>query len=355
MTVEQILASSNTKAWKIRKLIDLGKTRVQIANLRVLGAYGAIQNVYAAYQRERATATTTPIPSPVPTRSSVVVPTPTPARNVTQIEAPTVQANERPSDNRLKSMLGNRELKPLTEKFGIEIEAYDTNRNELSTTLNNNNVVCVVEGYNHTTRRHWKIVTDSSIRGEQAFEIVSPILVGQEGMDELKKVCTVLQMSAARVNKSTGLHVHFDAADMTFQQIKNLLINYMNFEEEIDSFLSESRRGDTNTYTKSIKNMRLRIQAATSKEELKSAYNNSRYYKVNLQSLNVHNTIEFRQHSGTVEFEKISNWIIFLHNLIDYSKQYVYPTSTANFEALKRLNQKVVYDFLVTRQNQLAA
>lgn len=354
MTVEQILASPNTKAWKIRRLIDLGKTRVEIANLRVLGAYGAIQNVYAAYQRERSTTTNNqPNPTPVVNREPAAVTNP--SVTTSQVEVPVMRANERPNDDRLKSMLGNRELKPLTEKFGIEIEAYDTNRNVLSASLNNVGVSCEVESYNHSTRRHWKITTDSSIRGEQAFEIVSPILVGQEGLDELKKVCTILQMSAARVNKSTGLHVHFDAANMSFQHIKNLMINYMNFEEEIDSFLSESRRGNVNSYTKSLKNIKLKIQAATNLEELKRANDNSRYFKVNLQSLNVHKTIEFRQHSGTVEYDKISNWIIFLHNLIDYSKQYVYPTSTANFEALKRLNQKVVYDFLVTRQNQLAA
>jgi len=355
MTVEQILATSNSKTWKIRKLIDMGKTRVEITNLGVLGAYGAIQNVYAAYQRDvrpvqSSSNSVAPSRSPRtlrPTAVSANVPLP--------IDVPVVIRNEIASSNGLKSMIGNRDLTRLTEKFGIEIEAYDTNRNDLAISLTNNHVSCVVENHNHTTRRHWKIVTDSSIRGENAFEIVSPILVGQAGLDELKKVCTVLQMSAARVNDTTGLHVHFDASSMSFIQIKNLLINYMNFEGEIDSFLSESRRDGRNNFTKSLRTLRTRIEASRTIAEMKNAYDNSRYFNINLKSLDVYKTIEFRQHSGTVEYEKISNWIIFLHNLIDYSKQYIYPARSADFEAFKRLNQRDVYDFLVTRQNQLAA
>lgn len=371
MTVEEILAQSRTKTWKIQQLILLGKTRNEIAALQVLGAYGAIQNVYADMQRNgqipastntrtpRQT-TTTPSPRQTPRRNSrrtasvASVPATQPTTPTVAIPPPQTATNQPQRENagNLISVIGNRQLKPVTGKFGIEIEAFNVTRPTLRDAIANFGVACEVESYNHTTRPTWKLVTDGSLNGSNPFELVSPILVGQDGLMQLKKVCTVLQMQNARVNNSCGLHVHFDASQITFPVLQNLLINYMNFEEEIDSFLPQSRR--SNRYTQSIKNHRTAVENARTMQGLISAFD-GRYYKVNLQSYSRHNTIEFRQHSGTVEYEKIENWVIFLHNLIEYSKNYKFPRSEANFEGLKKLNQKVVYDFLITRINQIAA
>ncbi|PWK27006.1 putative amidoligase enzyme [Arcicella aurantiaca] len=367
MTVEEILAQSRTKTWKIQQLILLGKTRNEIAALQVLGAYGAIQNVYAAMQRNgQLPSRTTPQASPRQTSSQIIsrnvqrisrdasapaTPTTTPTVAIPPPQTATNQPQRENAGN-LISVIGNRQLKPVTEKFGIEIEAFNVTRPTLRDALVNMGIACEVEDYNHRTRPQWKLVTDGSLQGTNPFELVSPILVGQDGLFQLKKVCTVLQMQNARVNNSCGLHVHFDASQITFPILQNILINYMNFEEEIDSFLPHSRRN--NSYTQSIKNHRTAVENARTMQGLISAFD-GRYYKVNLQSYSRHNTIEFRQHSGTVEYEKIENWVIFLHNLIEYSKNYKFPRSEANFEGLKKLNQKVVYDFLITRINQIAA
>ena len=80
-----------------------------------------------------------------------------------------------------------------------------------------------------------------------------------------------------------------------------------------------------------------------------------RYYKMNLQSYSRHQTIEFRQHSGTVEFTKISNWILFLHNLVEYSAKKKTTQAEANFQTLSKINQPAIINYIITRQNQLAA
>jgi hypothetical protein len=45
--VQNIANGNGTKTAKIIALLELGLTRKQIAELQVLGAYGAIQNVFA--------------------------------------------------------------------------------------------------------------------------------------------------------------------------------------------------------------------------------------------------------------------------------------------------------------------
>lgn len=48
--------------------------------------------------------------------------------------------------------------------------------------------------------------------------------------------------------------------------------------------------------------------------------NGCRYHKVNLSSFWRHHTVEFRHHSGTTDFAKISNWVRLLSRLIEFSR-----------------------------------
>lgn len=98
----------------------------------------------------------------------------------------------------------------------------------------------VVEGYNHTTRPHWKLVTDSSLNGNDTFELVSPILVGEAGLRELEKVCWVLDLCDVKVNESCGLHVHIDAAGFSMETWRNLSLSYKHLEPVIDKFMPAS-------------------------------------------------------------------------------------------------------------------
>jgi len=42
----------------------------------------------------------------------------------------------------------------------------------------------------------------------------------------------------------------------------------------------------------------------------------NRYYKVNLKSLEVYRTLEFRQHSGTLNAMKVQNWLTFIDGFV---------------------------------------
>lgn len=58
----------------------------------------------------------------------------------------------------------------------------------------------------------WNAQTDASIRvttpGYVGVEIVSPVLKGAEGIRQVKLVCDWLKARNAKVNQSTGFHVH---------------------------------------------------------------------------------------------------------------------------------------------------
>ena len=194
--------------------------------------------------------------------------------------------------------------------FGIEIELVHGNKYAMRDALQRAGIDCEVEGYNHTTRPHWKIVTDSSIRGG-GYEVVSPILKGEEGLDEVRRVCEVLNEQGATVNRSCGLHVHHGAEDLKARHLQNLLNLYRRSEGVIDSMMPVSRRENNNTYCRSLQHLN------------EGEHPGGRYYKLNLESLHVHGTVEFRQHSGTTEAEKIINWVNITQMMVERSKRKV--------------------------------
>lgn len=204
-----------------------------------------------------------------------------------------------------------------TLTFGVECETYNVIRDELIREVGQRNIAIQSEGYNHRDNNHYyKIVSDASIQGANGQEVVSPILKGKKGLDSLKMVCEALNVIGAKVNRSTGLHIHFDASKISDLHFVKIFKNYQKLESVIDSFMPNSRRGMNNNYCKSIQG--LDYGSCRTKSDVIET-NGTRYRKVNAHSYLSHKTVEFRQHSGTTDYEKISNWINFLRKLIQFS------------------------------------
>ena len=297
MTAAQILAAAGTtKTWKMQQLFALGYTRSEVAALLGVG-YGFAQNVYAAWSQGA---------------------TPTRRATVAALQAPFAPG-------------------AFTRSFGVEIEAFGVTRAALLAELRAQGLDAQDESYNHSTRPHWKIVGDSSVEGTNGFELVSPVLRGLEGLADLERACRALRLCGAQVNSSCGLHVHLGAADLPIEAMRQLVRNYLVLETSIDQVMPAGRRADANTYCQGLLRGRAlaeaerAILAATTAQELSTAANGgSRYHKVNMQSFFRQGTIEFRQHSGSTDYEKISFWVKFLANLVDYSRQHL-ATPTTEF------------------------
>ena len=132
--------------------------------------------------------------------------------------------------------------------FGIEIEFTTASRETVASLMKQKGLLAEVEGYNHFTRRHWKVITDSSCE----FELVSPILKGREGLRQLKVACDALKEAGAKIDRRCGLHVHHDINDLDAKQVANIYALYIKLEKTIDTFLPKSRRGNNNFYCNSL-------------------------------------------------------------------------------------------------------
>lgn len=168
----------------------------------------------------------------------------------------------------------------------------------------------------------WQVKGDGSVMGSGRFglEIVSPPLRSDRAEDfaQIDTVCEILSLEGATVNRTCGLHVHVGARDLGVPALKSLAMLYADAEDVIDSLLPPSRRADNNRYCRSIKaNYNLsRLGRAEDVNAITTAIYGDRYVKLNFASYWRHGTVEFRQHSGTVDPIKIKNWVHFCVKMV---------------------------------------
>lgn len=223
--------------------------------------------------------------------------------------------------------------------FGIEIECMVPSINNLVDLINSESslIKARYENYNHSdhTGNLWKFVTDSSLHAVphyQTIEIVSPILKGDNGFEQIKEICKFLDMVNAKVNRSCGFHVHFGAPNMSKEIRYQICKSYANNESIINQLVSPSRRD--NGFCKSLSNVSLRTLEY------------DRYYKVNaFCAWDRHQTVEFRQHQGTVDLNKIINWILFTRNFLQRAAYQLIETKNSIDELLEtiQLSDKLTY------------
>lgn len=206
----------------------------------------------------------------------------------------------------------------MDRKFGVEIE-FKGSRERVNREIQLQGVACQLESYNHNTRHHWKIVTDASLGYTGAGEVVSPILQGEQGLRELELVCKALDLAGATVDRACGLHIHLDSRDMTPAEIKTVFTRYAEYENQIDQIMPRSRRGNARWCGTLNGNMGENIKRQTFSDKMQLAHAMDRYHKVNLTNVAGRGSIEFRQHSGTTNYAKISNWLSFLQQFVNRS------------------------------------
>ena len=153
------------------------------------------------------------------------------------------------------------------------------------------------------------------------------------------------------VDESCGIHVHFNARDFRFKELKALCIIMNHIDDYIIESLPEERR--TSTYAKRFLASYNDIIECRNIVELtnwyykvigKSSintdrYNQARYIGTNLHARFYHGTIEFRYHEGSIDSTPILKWIDFLYEIMQSVKE-IASRSTKKGRDI----EKIIYD-----------
>lgn len=207
-------------------------------------------------------------------------------------------------------------------------------------------------------------------------EIVLPPLGNcQVAYEYLQSVCNVLESVGCQINTSCGLHVHISNAELVdttpaaytgasiahtesrggflaahgtpldFVIVKDIMTRYERQQSTLNSMFARSRTN--NRYCSPLNASH--INNATTIREL----DHGKFYAVNLQTWS-RGTIEFRQHGGTIDTDKIWNWCQFILNLIRWTKTERVANGTQTIteqtpEAPFRRNSRVGVQYTMMR------
>lgn len=209
--------------------------------------------------------------------------------------------------------------------FGVEIECVsEESRDSLAQRLREAGVEAYEEGYNHETAYYWKLVTDASIVHGRSYgvELVSPPMSGRRGLVQLSKVCRVLRESGATVNNTCGLHVHHDVGDESLHVLRQIAKFYFLHEEEIERFVSATRRDGNNGYCRvpsqiwgSLRTAMRAVDMIDSRPDFSYEWCD-RQTAINFQPVASRGTVEFRLHDGTIDYADIAYWIAFTQSIV---------------------------------------
>jgi putative amidoligase enzyme len=235
-----------------------------------------------------------------------------------------------------------------SRKFGVEIECFGIEREELHLYFCQWGVLSSVRDlYSANDYECWTLGVDNTIIGENPVEIISPELLGLDGLSEVKRVCQILESVNLKVNDSCAFHVHWDVSDFTGWHVVQLLRLYAKFEPVIDLFMDPSRRGNKNSHCQSLIKEggfewmnKLRPFLHEKAYQVADTFSrtqglstpvtslpSSRHHKVNPVSILKYGTVEFRQHQGTLNFNEMMYWILFTGQLINRVKSGIVVNS----------------------------
>ena len=203
----------------------------------------------------------------------------------------------------------------------------------------------------YTSEFNLKCVPDGSIEG---MEYVTGVLQGDKGMKELEAICDAISKECD-VDKTCGVHVHIGGANFNRRfSILSIMLGQL-MQTQLFKIQPKSRRD--NTYCKEIpekyrelRTVNKKLFPFTYKRMLRllseyvsnningfsknncknTAHPNGHYASTRYKWLNLNNcsyksrgeTIEFRQHSGSIDYNKIRKWVLFCMSFVNFVENH---------------------------------
>jgi Putative amidoligase enzyme len=168
----------------------------------------------------------------------------------------------------------------------------------------------------------WNAQRDGSISAPSGFkgvEVVSPVLKGVDGLKQIKAVCEWLRAIGAKVNRSTGLHVHV-GWDINHGRdaMKRLAHDVANFETAIYASTGTRSRQD-GRYCKPVRDDQAYVNVFKNGDGLPSRIDD-RFHVLNVTNLGSYkSTVEFRAFAGTTSQTKIIGYIRLCLGIVERS------------------------------------
>lgn len=168
------------------------------------------------------------------------------------------------------------------------------------------------------------------------FEINTAPAGGDLFIRQVREICGVIIAEGGFVNQKCGLHVHVDARDLTYYDIRRLVRIYAAIEYALFAMVPEDRQLSRyckpcgGKYVLAIEEGRLPYEkvkqdvitsvydVASTQDLRKTKYYHARYNALNLHSWFYRGTIECRMFDGSIDPDIINHWCVLWSTIMEY-------------------------------------
>jgi len=203
---------------------------------------------------------------------------------------------------------------PYKNYCGVEIEALNNKLDDSSF------------NYEECEKYGFSQVYDGSLEEGLGVEFVSNAFNGDLLINKINDFCKELRKRGFYIAKECGLHIHI-GTPKNIKSLQKISLFYAKYEKQLFNMLPVSRRYNNYCRTlgyyknvlkntphyKNLQELKEDIYQCKDKKYLKyyikQKYNDARYSWVNLHSVFYRGTIEIRNHSGTIQADKIIKWL----------------------------------------------
>lgn len=194
------------------------------------------------------------------------------------------------------------------------------------------------------------VVGDSSVRGDQAGEVVTPPLNGDDSLELVERLYSI----GLQFNRSCGLHLHMGVQGCDWRHLRKLAVLAKRIESDVfalfpgrqdNVYCAPIRAVDTTELISAtdkesflaiffgVSERRLREYAKFAKKPLVVAEKytltlgadqparNGKYCWFNIGSWFYRGTVEIRIHPGEATYEQVKQWIVLWQYLFAYAEQ----------------------------------
>lgn len=213
---------------------------------------------------------------------------------------------------------------PYKRYVGIEIECLNRDRGKN----------CFVE--EELQEFHVDQGEDASL-SSGGIEFKTHPIRGKQLIENNYNFCNELIKRGYYTNSSCGLHIHLEVDKSNLKLLKNIYLFYQKYEEQFFKMLPRSRQNSgfckkfKSIYQYNYKDVYNALSKINTCNKFKEFIyetenwgikedqhgNKKRYCWINMHSIFYRGTLEIRAHSGTINPEKINNWILMHLRILD--------------------------------------
>jgi len=170
---------------------------------------------------------------------------------------------------------------------------------------------------NESFRKYWNIVEDGSLRDGGLEFVLSRPFAGSDLIKALKEFDKTISKYKDRIilSERTSVHVHIDVRSLDYSQLLKFVSLYTIFEEPLFRLAGGEDRKN-GIFATSLSNAEGYINHLGSEGDSPSERNAkdiisnfSKYSACNLAAVRQYGSLEFRNHEGTYDTERILKWV----------------------------------------------